>query len=74
MNEVDLNLITKRIVQRISVKALEPIPKYRLLGIPEGTAKHYPWLMITHKFTLDNHLRLLHTNVNVITAMQAKIV
>lgn len=41
MDEVDLKLITRRIVQP-SVKALEPVSKYILLGIPEGTAKHYP--------------------------------
>lgn len=42
MDEVALKIITKRIVHRISVKALEPISKYILLGIPEDTTKRYP--------------------------------
>ena len=40
MDEMPLKPINKRTVHsRIAVSALEPIPKYTLLGTPENTAK-----------------------------------
>jgi len=65
VDKVALKPIPKgKVHGRITVRALECVSEYTILGTSEdtGDASIIPRFMHTHKHTLDNHLRLLYFN------------